>query len=103
MTTRYPAGAAPRDPTAAKLGRGQLNHWIAAGHVTPAGGRGRGRVLLWTDDEWRVVRIAGHLAAQGFTPAAAVEIARSAAAGRVRIELTPGLSIVIAPSFASER
>jgi hypothetical protein len=99
---RYPAGAAPRDPASVGIGRGQLNHWIAQGLVHPANNDRRGRILLWTDVEWRVVRHAAGLAALGFRPALAVTIAREAQHG-VRVELALGLTVVVAPSFNPRR
>lgn len=94
-----PPAARTRSVAGTHLSDRQVHYWIRRGWIHPAGGRGRGLGLLWTDEEWSVVTLAASLVALGgLQPGPAVSAARDAGTS-IRVHLAAGLVLVIAPEF----
>lgn len=83
----------------------QISYWLTAGMLHPEAGRpGRGRPLLWTDEEWSIICLAGHLIQDAsLTPERALQVSRRVAAGAVRVELAAGLTLAISPNYPRPR
>lgn len=94
-----PTAARVRSVAGTHLSERQVHYWIKRGWIHPAGGRGRGLGLLWTDEEWSVVTLAAALVALGgLQPSMAVSAARDAGSS-IRVHLAAGLILVITPEF----